>query len=98
MAIRIIIERKTIPGNELLLSDLLMKLRTKAMSAKGYISGETLRSLEDSNVYIVISTWNSVEEWKAWVDNKERKEIQTKIDALLIREYPSTIITAVNRI
>jgi heme-degrading monooxygenase HmoA len=83
MAIRVIIERKTIPGNELLLSDLLMKLRTKAMSAKGYISGETLRSLEDSNVYIVISTWNSVEEWKAWADNKERKELQAKIDALL---------------
>jgi heme-degrading monooxygenase HmoA len=83
MAIRVIIERKTIPGNELLLNDLLMKLRTKAMSAKGYISGETLRSLEDSNVYIVISTWNSVEEWKAWAGNKERKEIQAKIDALL---------------
>jgi len=83
MAIRVIIERKTIPGNELLLNDLLMKLRTKAMGAKGYISGETLRSLEDSNVYIVISTWNSVEEWKAWADNKERKEIQAKIDALL---------------
>jgi len=83
MAIRVIIERKTIPGNELLLNDLLMKLRTKAMSAKGYISGETLRSLEDSNVYIVISTWNSVEEWKAWADNKERKEIQAKIDHLL---------------
>jgi heme-degrading monooxygenase HmoA len=83
MAIRVIIERKTIPGNELLLNDLLMKLRTRAMSAKGYISGETLRSLEDSNMYIVISTWNSVEEWKAWADNKERKEVQTKIDALL---------------
>ena len=83
MAIRVIIERKTIPGNELLLNDMLMKLRTKAMSAKGYISGETLRSLEDPNVYIVISTWDSVEEWKAWTDNKERKEIQAKIDALL---------------
>jgi heme-degrading monooxygenase HmoA len=83
MAIRVIIERKTIPGNELLLNDLLMKLRTKAMTAKGYISGETLRSLEDSNVYIVISTWNSVEEWKAWADNRERKETQAKIDALL---------------
>jgi heme-degrading monooxygenase HmoA len=83
MAIRIIIERKTIPGNEMLLSDLLMKLRTKAMNAKGYISGETLRSLEDSNTYVVISTWNSVEDWKAWADSKERKDLQAKIDALL---------------
>ncbi|HYA02611.1 MAG TPA: antibiotic biosynthesis monooxygenase [Syntrophobacteria bacterium] len=83
MAIRILIERKIIPGNELLLNDLLMKLRTKAMNAKGYISGETLRSLDDVNTYVVISTWNSLEEWKAWTDNKERKELQARIDALL---------------
>ena len=83
MAIRVIIERKTIPGNELLLNDLLMKLRVKAMNAKGYISGETLRTLEDPNSYIVISTWNSMEDWKAWADNAERQDIQTKVDALL---------------
>ena len=83
MAIRILIERKIIPGNELLLNDLLMKLRTKAMNAKGYISGETLRSLDDVNTYVVISTWNSLEEWKAWTDNKECKELQARIDALL---------------
>jgi heme-degrading monooxygenase HmoA len=83
MAIRVIIERKTIPGNELLLNDLLMKLRTEAMTAKGYISGETLRSLDDSNTYVVISTWNSVEDWKAWADSKARKDIQARIDALL---------------
>jgi heme-degrading monooxygenase HmoA len=83
MAIRVIIERETIPGNELLLNDLLMKLRTEAMTAKGYISGETLRSLDDANTYVVISTWNSVEDWKVWVDSKERKDIQARIDALL---------------
>ena len=83
MAIRILIERKIIPGNELLLNDLLMKLRAKAMNAKGYISGETLRSLDDVNTYVVISTWNSLEEWKAWTENKDRREIQARIDALL---------------
>jgi heme-degrading monooxygenase HmoA len=83
MAIRVIIERKTIPGNEFLLNDLLMKLRAEAMTAQGYISGETLRSLDDSNTYVVISTWNSVEDWKAWAASKERKDIQARIDALL---------------
>ena len=87
MAIRVIIERKTIPGNELLLNDMLMKLRTRAMTAKGYISGETLRSLDDPNSYLVISTWDSVEDWNAWTKRKEREELQAKIDALL--EVPS---------
>jgi heme-degrading monooxygenase HmoA len=83
MAIRVIIERKTIPGNEFLLNDLLMQLRTKAMNAKGYISGETLRSMDDANTYVVISTWNSVEDWKAWSGTKDRKDLQARIDALL---------------
>ena len=83
MSIKIIIERHTIPGNELSLSELLMELRAEAMKAKGYITGETLRSLDDSNKYIVISTWESLEHWRAWEKNEKRKEIQERIDALL---------------
>ena len=33
--------------------------------------------------FIVISTWQSVEAWKAWEASKGRAEIQTRIDALL---------------
>jgi heme-degrading monooxygenase HmoA len=83
MAIKVIIERKAIPGNELELNRLLMELRAKAMKVKGYISGETLRELDDPNTCIVIATWNAIEDWKAWEGNKERVEIQVKIDALL---------------
>jgi heme-degrading monooxygenase HmoA len=60
-----------------------MELRSRAMKLKGYISGETLRDVDDPNTSIVIATWDSLEDWKAWEDNKERKEVQAKIDALL---------------
>ena len=50
MAIRVLIERRMDPENQPALSSLLMKLRSKAMHAKGYISGETLRSLEDPKI------------------------------------------------
>jgi heme-degrading monooxygenase HmoA len=83
MAIRVLIERKIVPENEPALSNLLMKLRGKAMLAKGYISGETLRSLDDPNEYLVISTWNSLDDWKRWEADKERQDIQSKIDSLL---------------
>jgi heme-degrading monooxygenase HmoA len=83
MAIRVLIERKIVPENEPALSNLLLKLRSKAMLAKGYISGETLRSLEDPNEYLVISTWNSLDDWTVWGADKERQEIQRKIDNLL---------------
>lgn len=83
MAIRVLIERKIVPENELALSNLLMNMRSKAMLAKGYISGETLRSLADPNEYLVISTWNSLDDWKRWEANTERKDIQGQIDSLL---------------
>jgi heme-degrading monooxygenase HmoA len=53
------------------------------MLAKGYISGETLRSLDDPHEYLVISTWNSLIDWKKWEADKERQEIQSRIDSLL---------------
>ena len=83
MAIRVLIERKINPENESSLNNLLMKLRSKAMLAKGYISGETLRSLDDPNEYLVISTWNNLDDWRRWEADKERQEIQSEIDSLL---------------
>ena len=32
---------------------------------------------------MVISTWKSLEDWKVWEGNPERKEIHGKIDAIL---------------
>ncbi len=83
MAIRVLIERKVVLENEPALNNLLMKLRGKAMLAKGYISGETLRSLDDPNEYLVISTWTSLKDWKKWEADQERQEIQSRIDRLL---------------
>ena len=83
MAIRVLIERKIDTENELGLSNLLRKLRSRAMSAKGYISGETLRSLNDPNEYLLISTWNSLDDWRMWEADKERQDIQSEIDSLL---------------
>jgi heme-degrading monooxygenase HmoA len=83
MAIRVLIERKAIPENEQALSELLMKMRSKAMLARGYISGETLRSLDDPNETLVISTWNSLDDWIRWEATRERHEIQSRIDGML---------------
>jgi heme-degrading monooxygenase HmoA len=83
MTIRVFIKRKVVPGNESSLADLLTTLRGLALQAKGYISGETLRALDDVNEYLVISTWHSLEDWRAWEDNRARLEVQAEIDRLL---------------
>jgi heme-degrading monooxygenase HmoA len=83
MAIKVIITRKVARGKERDLLPLLMELRAKAMEQKGYISGETLKGISDPDEFMVISTWNSLENWDAWNDNADRIEIQEKIDAIL---------------
>ena len=83
MAVKIIIKRKVSKGKEGQLLPLLLELRSKATTQPGYISGETLRNVNDPEDYVVISTWQSVDAWKAWEANKGRGEIQNRIDSLL---------------
>ena len=83
MATKVIITRKVTKGRQKDLLPLLLDLRTKAMTQNGYISGETLKGISDPDEFMVISTWKSFEDWKAWEDNPERREIQVKIDDLV---------------
>ena len=91
MAVKIIIDRKVKKGKEAGFSKLVREMRLKAIPSKGYISGETLRSLGDSHNYIVISTWQSVDDWKDWEKNAERKKIQAKIEKLMARPTKTRI-------
>ena len=61
------------------------ELSRKTIGAKGYVSGETLQASDDSHNLIVVSTWHRIDEWKNWERNPERKEIQARIEKLMIR-------------
>ena len=62
---------------------LLRQMRIKAMQQPGYISGETLHAMDDPNLYLVISTWESPAHWQAWVQSPERRKLQEELDAYL---------------
>lgn len=83
MAIKIIIKRKVSKEKEAELVPLLMELRSIAVKQSGYISGETLRNADNPEDFIVISTWQSIEDWRAWLSSPERIKILEGIDALL---------------
>jgi heme oxygenase (mycobilin-producing) len=89
MAVKILIYRKVRHGKEKELSEAVRNLRSKAIHAEGYISGEALRSIEDPSVHLVMSTWKSIEDWNNWLNTPERKAFQQKMDAVL--EEPTKI-------
>lgn len=62
---------------------LFRQMRSLAMEQPGYISGETLRNYNQPDEYLVISTWESADDWQRWLNSKARQEIQEKIDSLL---------------
>jgi len=83
MSIKVLIKR-TVPQEKARdMLNLFKKMRSLATGQDGYISGETLKSSDRLDVFLVISTWASANDWKNWLKKKERQEIQGKIDALL---------------
>jgi heme-degrading monooxygenase HmoA len=62
---------------------LFRQMRALAMEQHGYISGETLRNVDQPEEYLVISVWNSAVDWQKWLESRQRQAIQEKIDALL---------------
>jgi heme-degrading monooxygenase HmoA len=91
MAVRIIIERRIKQGKEVDLARLLLELRSRGIRQKGYITGETLRDYADPSTHIVISTWESVDDWNRWSTKPERIEVQKKIDDLLVEPSKTKI-------
>lgn len=83
MAVKIFIKRKVTGKEGIELSLLLQKLRGLTLNQPGYVSGETLRRIDSTDEWMVISTWRSVEDWNNWVNDDRRRVVQAEIDALL---------------
>ena len=83
MAVKILI-RRIVPQNKAKsMIPLFRQMRASAATQPGYITGETLRSLEKPEEFMVISTWQSSEDWKKWLQSEERNRVQKEIDDLL---------------
>jgi len=83
MSIKVLITR-TVPrekSREML--RLFREMRSLASNQPGYISGETLKSSDQPDVFLVISTWESSDGWEQWLLSKDRQAIQEQIDTLL---------------
>lgn len=82
MAIKVFIRRQFPKDTEKALFRCIREIRRQVPQQPGYISGEYLKSIDESQEIATISSWFSAEDWYAWFDSDERKEIQSKIDAI----------------
>ena len=83
MAIKVLIKRSVPENKAKEIIPLVRQLRILATNQQGYISGETLKSFDVPDTFLVISTWQSLDDWREWVVSRERIEVQREIDARL---------------
>jgi len=83
MPVQVIIKRKFQVNNPKALIPLLTELRNHAKAQRGYISGQTLKNIDNPEEYLVISTWDTADDWKRWFQSKERRDIQGQVDSLI---------------
>ena len=83
MAVKALIKRVVPEAKAREMIPLFRQMRALAMNQEGYISGETLRNLNNQEEFLVISSWQSSESWVKWLNSSERQQIQEKIDTLL---------------
>ena len=86
MAFKVFVKR-VVPAHKAAdLMPLLLELRSHATNQPGYISGETLKRIDNPGEEMVISNWQSLEAWRRWLTSEERMAIQRRIDTLLGEE------------
>ena len=64
------------------LFNLVRKIRSLVPQQLGYLSSKYVKKIDHPKDIIAISTWESLIDWKNWYESKQRREIQSKIDAI----------------
>ena len=88
MAVKVFIERRVKAGFENTVWEMLRDLRSEAVRQRGYMYGETWRSLEDPKIFVVVSVWGTQEHWERWFNDEFRMKLDERINQML--RSPST--------
>ncbi|MGD2097832.1 MAG: antibiotic biosynthesis monooxygenase [Desulfobacterales bacterium] len=81
--VKVMIKRNIKEGKVKDVFGLLKEQRTKAMDQRGHLKGETLMSYQNPRCLLVISSWQSMENWLSWKESEERRANEAKLELLL---------------
>ena len=83
MAVKVLINRLFIEDEIEDALPLLKELRIKAMDNPGYISGESLVNHYDPRNIMIISTWQTFDDWINWKESDEKESAEAKLEKFL---------------
>lgn len=80
MIAKILIKRRFKEGHTPQIVALLNEIRARALNQPGYMSGETLVKHGYPNNMVVISTWQSLQDWYQWRDSEDRQKFESMLE------------------
>lgn len=93
MLVKVLITRRIKAGSEVDVLLTLNSLRARAMDQPGYISGETLVGHDDPRKLVVVSTWESLEQWLRWKDDPSRAQAEVGLEGHLLEPASYEVFT-----
>jgi heme oxygenase (mycobilin-producing) len=72
----------------------IKKVRPIAARQPGFISSNTYADAADPCHVVIISTWETKENWKAWDESPERAATRPQLEPLLAVPFNSIILPA----
>ena len=89
---KILVQRKIKPGTEREFKRLMREVLAIAAHVDGFISGETLQSVDDPTLHVTISQWKDMASWNSWINSADRKKKQEEYDKILAEPMKVTAL------
>ena len=83
MAVKVIITRRFKEGYIREAAKLLIEARNNAMHEEGYISSETLNNCDNPDEIVVLSMWESRQDWWRYKESAARQELEHRFDEMM---------------
>ncbi len=90
--IRVLIERYVDASLEQHYEIAARKILQGAVQAPGFISGESLRDMQNSNHRLILCTWTSIQQWQQWQTSQIRHNLMAELAPMLDREEKVTLL------
>ncbi len=90
--IRVLIERHIAESLESAYEERSRKVLQRAVSAPGFVSGETLVDSSDPNHRLTLANWRSEADWQRWHGSEERKSLMAELIPMMDRDEVITVL------
>ena len=90
--IRVIIDRFIAESLEANYEVTAKETLSEAIQAPGFISGESLKDIQNKRHRVVLCNWRSLQDWQVWQGSPQRKKMMEQLNLMLETPEKVTVL------